>query len=61
MEKEKKIGKVYKVYIIADFVTCPYCNSRQDGWMKDPRGLIEPCDYCGMNYMVSKDAELVFL
>ena len=40
-------------------VKCPNCDEIIDGWMVDPRGETDTCDYCEKEYKIHKDADCV--
>jgi hypothetical protein len=56
MSAPKLIATV--VIVEADYVLCPACGARVDGWCKDPRGLETECDACDVTFAVAADAEL---
>lgn len=50
--------KVMEIIVKAQSVKCPHCDSKQDGWLGDPRGVTTECDDCGKEYSVSQEATL---
>lgn len=40
---------------------CPVCDEEVDGWMIDPAGAIEECEYCGAKLHVSNNYEIKFV
>ncbi|MFA7287400.1 MAG: hypothetical protein WC055_00825 [Melioribacteraceae bacterium] len=46
------------IYSKADYINCPNCNAKQDGWRGDPRGDTEKCDECGNEYKISQHADI---
>ncbi|CAG9229299.1 hypothetical protein [Burkholderia vietnamiensis] len=49
-----------EVVVTAQWVVCPHCGQRQDGWLVDPRGNDHECDECGQTYRVPDDAAIKF-
>lgn len=39
-------------------VDCPYCNTKLDGFLSDPRGTDVECDECGKVFQVPLSAEV---
>ena len=39
---------------------CPKCKEWLDGWIGDPRGSTETCDYCGEELTIHPDAYIEF-
>lgn len=39
---------------------CPYCDEYIDGWMGDPGGVIEKCDWCGKCFKVSNNFDIEY-
>ncbi len=51
---------VTDVYVRPEYVLCPHCSERIEGWMQDPRGSTDTCDSCKKPFRVSPDASIKF-
>jgi len=51
---------VSEVHASADYVICPHCSERIEGWTRDPRGFADTCDSCKKPFRVSQDASIKF-
>lgn len=46
------------IYAEADYVICPHCDERVDGWYGNPRGEETTYDACGEPFKVSAHADV---
>ena len=54
----EEIKEAQVVYVRADYVRCPHCEEKQDGWLRDPRDTEATCDDCGKQFRIAADAEV---
>lgn len=50
--------QVTEIQAITVQLDCPYCGALQEGWVCDPRGVVEKCEECGEEYKVHPDADI---
>lgn len=53
--------EICTIYANVSYIICPYCESEQYGWLRDPRGIYVTCDECKNEYLIPKDADIVIL
>lgn len=49
-----------EIIITVCSVKCPHCGELNGGWLGDPTGESFICDYCGHEFLVSRNAEIKF-
>lgn len=55
-DSAEEMATAIKIFASAKSVTCPHCDSPQDGFMSDPRGGTYICDDCNEQYFVAVDS-----
>lgn len=47
--------------IVTDFkIKCPNCGEYLEGWVCDPRGAEDTCDYCNKSFKISINMDFEF-
>jgi DNA-directed RNA polymerase subunit RPC12/RpoP len=55
---DEPIRKATVIYSRPEYVECPYCEERVDGWLGNPQGQETTCDDCGRTFQVHPDADV---
>lgn len=49
--------EVMEAFITDFIIKCPHCGENLTGWLADPRGTIDCCDYCKKSFKISRELE----
>lgn len=55
-EEELKESTIIRAITVE--TQCPHCNKWNSGWIGNPRGHIDTCEYCDKVYKVHPDADV---